>query len=106
MEGILKVKCVADLVSCSFLLSVEETSFTVAQLTAPLLWVFLKYIFQRDPTVHDMVIVHLMQICACSPTGLGYPDPAESEHHQGTWQPSVHSGVLTQHAIQRLSQSH
>lgn len=38
MEGFLKVKWVADLVSCFFfLLSVEETSFTVAQLTAPLL---------------------------------------------------------------------
>lgn len=89
-----------------FLLSVAGTNCTVAQLTAPLLWVFLKYIYQSNQTVHCMVHVHIMQICACSPSGLGYPDPAESEHHPGTWQPSVHSGVLTQHAIQWLSQSH
>lgn len=45
---------------------------------------------------HSMILV----------LGLGYSEPAEGEHHPSTRQSCLHFGLLTQHALQWLPQSH
>lgn len=90
-----------------------ETSYTVALLTAPSLWVTcISLLPPVRATLYTFNCEHLYKLCfclsvvCCCCAGVGHPDPAESQYYPCPWQPCMHTGLLPQHVVQRLTQGH
>lgn len=99
--------------SISFFFVSIETSYTVALQTAPSSWVtFISLLPPLRANLHSFNCEHLYKLCfslsvvCCCCVGVGHPDPAESQYYPCPWQPCMHTGLLPQHVVQRLTQGH
>lgn len=81
-----------------------ETSCTVDLQTAPSLSVTSILLLLQAWT--SVPWKAFMSRCSVLRKGVGHPNPAESQYHPCPWQPSMHTGLIPQHAVQWLPEGH
>lgn len=85
------------------------TGSTVAPQTAPSSWVSFASLFlclKHKLEQFESCMFHFLSVMCVACIGVGHSDPAESQYYPCPWQPSLHTGLIPQHVVQRLPKGH